>query len=58
MIDMVLENISGISYPQDLQVFFIIYGVLGYHNDVSTSVWERLMLPMMSSISMRRLKWM
>ena len=39
---MVLKNKSGITYSQDLQVFVVVYGVLGYHNDVSASVWDKI----------------
>ena len=42
MTDMILKNKSGISYTQDLQVFVVIYGVLGHHNDVSASVWNKI----------------
>ena len=56
MIDMVLKNKSGISYTEDLQVFVMTYGVKGFHNDVSTSVWDKIYtVTMLSSISMRRL---
>ena len=39
---MVLKNKSGITYSQDLQVLVVVYGVLGYHNDVSASVWDKI----------------
>ena len=38
MIDMVLKNKSGTDYTKDLTIFIIVYGVLGYQNDVETSV--------------------
>ena len=39
---MTLKNWSGISYKQDLQIFVVVYGVKGYHNNVSKSVWDKM----------------
>ena len=41
MMDLVFKERSGGAYAQDLVIHVIVYGILGHHNDVVLSVWDR-----------------
>ena len=41
MMDLVSKNKSGVAHAQDLTVYTIVYGIIGYHNDVPLSVWNK-----------------
>ena len=36
------ENKSDESYEADTSIFVVVYGVSGTHNDVETSIWDRI----------------
>ena len=40
MMDLVSKNKSGVAHAQDLTVYTIVYGIIGYHNDIPLSVMK------------------
>ena len=41
MMDLVFKERSGGAFAQDLVIRVIVYGILGHHNDLVLSVWDR-----------------
>ena len=37
-----MKNKSDESYEADTSIFVVVYGVSGTHNDVETSIWDRV----------------
>ena len=41
MMDLVFKDRLGGAFAQDLVIRVIVYGILGHHNDLVLSVWDR-----------------
>ena len=41
MMDLVFKERSGRAFAQDLVIHVIVYGILGPHNDVVLSLWDK-----------------